>query len=34
MPRAFIGPDIDVRVFCAGTVEAAIASVDERSARV
>jgi hypothetical protein len=32
MPLALIGPDVDVRVFCAGATQVAIASVDEPGA--
>jgi hypothetical protein len=34
MPRALIGPDVDVHTFCAGTAQAPIASVDELGAGV
>jgi hypothetical protein len=34
MPRALIGPDVDVRVLCGGTVNAPIASIDEPGAGV
>jgi hypothetical protein len=32
MPRALIGPDVDVRVLCGGTTQVPIASVDELGA--
>jgi hypothetical protein len=34
MPRVLLGPDVDVRVFCGGTIQAPCASVEELGAGV